>query len=125
MPLLHWKPEYSVNEAELDSHHQKLFYLLNSAYENVMSSLEVESVLPLINELSEYTESHFSKEEQYMREKGFQEIDTHIAEHREFTHRIESLKTSYHGDNLEVTKELIIVLGEWLLHHVLKEDKKY
>ena len=90
-----------------------------------MSSPEVESVLPLINELSEYTESHFSKEEQYMREKGFQEIDTHIAEHREFTRRIESLKTSYHGDNLEVTKELIIVLGEWLLHHVLKEDKKY
>ena len=125
MPLFRWLPEYSVNEAELDNDHKKLFYILNSAYESVMNSQEVDCVLPVIGELLEYTRQHLSVEEQYMREKGFQEIDAHIAEHREFKHKIETLKTEYHGNNLEVTKELIIVLGGWLLHHVIKEDKKY
>ena len=125
MSLFVWKPEYSVNEASLDSHHQQLFSVLNSVYENVMSSREVECVLPKIDELSSYTTYHFSEEEQYMREKGFPEIDDHIEKHREFTHTIESLRTRYHENDLDVAKELIIVLGEWLLRHVLKEDRKY
>jgi hemerythrin len=125
MPLLIWKQGYSVNEAILDSHHQKLFSLLNTAYENVMNSLEVDSVLPIIEELSEYTRYHFAEEEQYLREKGFQEADDHIAQHGEFTRSIESLKAHYHGNNLEAAQELIVILGEWLLRHVIKEDRKY
>ena len=125
MSLFTWKPEYSVNVASLDSHHQQLFSVLNSVYENVMNSREVECVLPKIDELSSYTRYHFSAEEQYMREKGFPDIDGHIAKHREFTHEIESLRNHCHENDLDVAKELIIVLGEWLLRHVLKEDRKY
>lgn len=125
MPLLRWLPEYSVNEAELDNDHKKLFDIFNTVYENVMSSQEVDCVLPFIEELSNYTRYHLSAEERHMREMGFQEIDAHISEHREFTHNIEALKTHFHGNNLEVARELIILLGEWLLRHVLTEDRKY
>jgi len=124
-PLLSWKPDYSVNEAELDGHHIKLFDILNKAYENVMYSVEMDSVLPIIEELSQYTRYHLAEEEHYMREKEIHDIDAHIAKHREFTQTIETLKTNYHGNNLEVTKELIILLGNWLLNHVLTEDRKY
>ena len=124
-PLLSWKPAYSVNDAELDSHHIKLFDMLNKIYENVMNTIEVDCVLPIIDELSQYTEFHFSIEEQYMRDKNFQEVAVHIAKHREFTQTIETMKTNYHGNNLEVTHELIILLGNWLLNHVLTEDMKY
>jgi len=55
MPLLSWDPGYSVKEEVLDTHHQELFDLLNTVYENVMNSLEVECVLPIIDKLSEYT----------------------------------------------------------------------
>jgi hemerythrin-like metal-binding protein len=125
MPLLSWKPGYSVNEVVLDSHHQELFCILNTVYENVMNSLEVDCVLPIIDKLSEYTRYHFSTEEQFMREKEFRELDDHIAKHREFTHTIEKLRTRYHDNDLEVTRELIIVLGDWLLRHVLKDDMRY
>lgn len=125
MSLFTWKPEYSVHDAELDRHHQKLFAILNSVYENVMNSLEVDSIIPKIDELSLYTTYHFSAEEQHMLEIGFPELDEHIAKHREFTHSIEALRASYHNNDLEVSRDLIIVLGEWLLHHVIKEDHKY
>jgi hemerythrin-like metal-binding protein len=126
MPLLCWNPEYSVDDVELDSHHQRLFYLLNAAYEHVMNSLEVDDrIHPIIDELSEYTRYHFSTEEQHMRDKGAHALDEHIAKHREFAHSIERLRSHYHDNDLEVARELIIVLGEWLLGHVLKDDLRY
>ena len=125
MSLFSWKSEYSVNDAILDSHHQQLFTLLNSIYENVMSSQQLDCVLPKFEELSEYTNHHFNEEEQYMRKRNFPEINDHIAMPREFTKTINELRESYHDNDLEVARELIVVLGEWLLHHVLKEDRKY
>jgi hemerythrin-like metal-binding protein len=125
MPLLNWRAEYSVNEELLDNHHRQLFSILNTVYENVMNSLEVCSVLPLIDELLEYTRSHFTVEEQHMKDKGYQVIDIHISKHREFTNTIEAMKTHYNGNNLEAAQELMVVLGEWLLQHVLKDDMKY
>jgi hemerythrin-like metal-binding protein len=125
MPLLKWKPEYSVSEPELDSHHIMLFGILNTVYENVMNSLEIENVIPAIDRLSEYAKYHLVAEAQHMKEMGYLDIDAHIEEHRQFMHKLELLKNNYHGNNLEVTQELIILLGEWLLHHVLTEDRKY
>ena len=125
MPLLSWKQEYSVSDVELDSHHQRLFFLLNSLFEKVMSSAEVDCLRPMIDELSDYTKYHFSSEEQHMRDKGFRGIDGHIAQHREFTNSIEILKSHYNGNDMEVSQELIVVLGSWLLSHVLKDDMQY
>jgi len=125
MPLLRWIQEYSVNEDELDNHHRKMFDILNRAYENVMNSLEVDCALPIIEELSAIAKYHISAEEQPKKKKGNREIKTNIPTHREFTHKIETLRANYHGNNLEATKELIIMLGNWLLHHVINEDWKY
>lgn len=125
MPLLTWIPGYSVNNADLDKDHQRLFYLLNTVYENVMDSPEVNCIHPIVEELSDYTKYHFSTEEQHMREKGFRELDDHIAKHREFAHTIEVLRSRSHDNELDVARDLIIVLGEWLLGHVLKDDMKY
>ena len=125
MPLLQWKQEYSVNEAELDWHHQKMFDILNRSYENVMNSQEVDCALPIIDELSILTRCHIAAEEQYMRDNGYFGIESHVAVHSEFTHEIETLRSNYQGNNLEATKGLIIMLGHWLIHHVINEDSKY
>jgi hemerythrin len=90
-----------------------------------MNSPELDSVVPKIDELANYTKYHFSTEEQYMRDHCIPDIDDHIAKHREFKHTIDTLRASYHNNDLEVAKDLIVVLGEWLLQHVLKEDLKY
>jgi hemerythrin len=124
-PLLRWIPGYSVNNEELDSHHQKMFRILNAVYDNVMNTQELDCVLPIIDELSKLTSSHISAEEQIMRDMGYQEIEAHIATHRDFMRKIDALRTSYQGNNLQVTQELITMLGNWLLRHIINEDWKY
>lgn len=125
MPLFAWKSEYSVGMEVLDEHHKKLFSLLNQLYESTMHSKKVDNLPIIINDLREYTEYHFLAEERYMRSNGFPDTDGHISKHRDFKRRIESLDAQCRADDLEVTRELIIVLGSWLLHHVLEEDRRY
>ena len=125
MPLLSWKPEYSVDETELDSDHMKFFEILNTAYENVMSHQEVESATSKIDVLLELLRHHISAEEQYLMENGYHDIDAHMAEHRHFMDNIEQLKASQFDSNLDATKGMIVVLGDLILHHILIEDKKY
>jgi hemerythrin-like metal-binding protein len=124
MPLFVWKDNYSVEIKQLDDHHKNLFRIFNVLYENTVHSTEVENVLPIICELQEYTKYHFLTEEQHMQDIDFPGTDEHIARHRDFAHQITGLN-SRSRDELEMTKELIVVLGNWLLHHVLEEDHKY
>ncbi|MGD0585529.1 MAG: bacteriohemerythrin [Oryzomonas sp.] len=125
VPLLNWKPEYSVNKEELDRHHQEMFHILNSVYDSLMNSREANFLLPSIDKLSAITKSHLSLEEQYLKEMCVPDIDHHLAKHREFTESIEMIRKDYDDNYLEASKELIILLGEWLFNHVLKEDRKY
>jgi hemerythrin len=125
MPLLSWKPEYSVNREDLDHHHQEMFHILNSVYDNLMDSQELSFLIPSIDRLSAIANYHLSIEEQCLREMHVPDIEHHIAKHREFTESIEMIRSDYQDNYLEASKELIILLGEWLFNHVLKEDRKY
>jgi len=125
MPLFAWKPEYSVKVDDLDSHHQKLFLIINAIYENVMNSKDIGSILPMLDELSAYTQYHFSTEEAYQREIGFPDSEVHQALHEAFTGKVAGIRNSYDNNDLDISGDLIVLLGEWLLQHVLKEDRRY
>ena len=125
MPLFTWYKSYSVNNEELDNHHQALFDMLNRLYGNCLDKDKTNCLAPIVEELVSYANYHFSAEEQYMRSIGYKEIDKHISEHGAFTQRVLQLKQVTDKNDLELTKELIVFLGNWLLHHVMEEDKKY
>lgn len=125
MPLVTWNEEYSVNNDELDDHHRQLIAILNALYEECLKVDSEGCVGPKIDELLAYTGYHFRAEEQYMRQIQYFEIDDHIEMHSGFTFKLEELKRLSHGDQLELTRNLIVYVGKWLLHHVLEEDRKY
>lgn len=123
--LFTWYNKYSVNNEELDKHHKVLFDIINRLYENCIEVDNSISVEPLINELVSYTHYHFSAEEQYMRDIGYKDINKQISEHKIFTDKILQLQRDGHLDNCGHSQELIAYLGNWLLNHVMEEDKKY
>jgi len=125
MPLFVWQSEYSVNVEELDIHHQKFIGIINTIYDNCTNVDGDDCVDQKIDELLALADYHFVLEEEYMKVIGFVDIDNHILMHRAFTNRIAALKLSNYVSNLDMSKELIVYLGNWLLSHVMKEDKRY
>lgn len=125
MPLFTWDKKYSVNNNELDEHHKTIFDIFNRLYDDCVGRHKPQSIDPLIEETISYTKYHFSAEEQHMKNIGYKDINKHIAEHREFTKRILQLQQVADADEQQTKKELIALLGDWLLHHIIKENKIY
>ena len=125
MPLLTWSDDYSVNNEELDNHHRKLISILNALYTECLKIDSDGCVGPKLDELLAYADYHFKAEEQYMRQIQYYEIDNHIDLHNGFTFKLGEMMRIHHASQLDLTKDLIIFIGKWLLHHVLEEDRKY
>ena len=125
MPLIQWKDAYSVHLERLDEHHRHFIGIVNRLYDSVMSSDDIGSVQPIIGELVDYSSYHFTAEEQFMRDSGYAELDEHIAKHRYFQERIRELQGLERANQLALAQELIVFLGDWLLHHILEVDKRY
>ncbi len=125
MPLLAWDDKYSVNNEELDRDHKALFEVVNKLYDSCFDLNNKISLGSIIEILISYTNHHFTTEEEYMRAKGYSKLDKHIAEHKIFRYRLLHLQSKENINDIELTKELIVYLGNWLLNHVIKEDKKY
>lgn len=125
MTLFKWDNKFSVKNDELDNHHKALFDILNRLYQSCFEKNGGITLDPIYEELVSYTDYHFSAEEQYMRDIGYKCIDDHIAAHNLFRENILQLRHNVDIDNMEVIKELIVYLGNWLLNHVIAEDQKY
>jgi len=125
MPLLTWNDDFSVDNVELDSHHKKLFSILNSLYNECLKTDIEGCVGPKLDELLAYAGYHFEAEEQYMRQIEYFEIDDHIEMHKGFVFKLDEMKRIPHASELELTRELIVFIGKWLLNHVLEVDREY
>ncbi len=120
MPQFTWDDSYSVNNAELDSHHKKLFNLFNKMCEECSRAEDDKRKDTIIDELVSYADYHFEAEEKYMAGIGYEDMDNHIRMHRYFTQKTFEMRQV----NTNNTKELIDFLGNWLRRHVMEEDKK-
>lgn len=125
MPLFTWKEDYSVAVMELDRHHRELFDIVNQIYSCCMSPDGLDGVSSKIGDLAAYSKYHFAAEEQHMKNIGFIDLERHRAMHLDFSAKIELMLVSESDNRLDAARELIVYLGNWLLHHVLEEDKMY
>jgi len=125
MTLFTWYPKYSVNNEELDEHHKKLFGIFNQLDEQCINNYDNKSARGIIEELINYSNYHFFAEEQHMKDLGYKDINKHISEHREFTLKAIHLQQAIMNNEVHTLKELKAFLGQWLLNHVIVEDKKY
>jgi hemerythrin len=125
MALFTWYKKYSVNNEELDNHHKKLMDIFNRLFVTCTKAENVNCVGPIIVELIEYSNYHFSAEEKYLADIGYKGIDEHKQLHRFFTDKVREMQQVENKNDYDLTKDIIVFLGNWLLQHVIVEDKKY
>jgi hemerythrin len=124
MPLLNWYDRYSINNIQLDNHHKKLFALFNRLYDICLVDNRDSMFETALDEIVSYSDYHFKAEEQYMREIGYNDIEKQIVEHKYFKERAIDLQLNSKSTDYKLCHEIIIFLGNWLMNHVIEEDKK-
>lgn len=125
MPLIEWKPAYSVGVSLFDRQHQKLFELMNQLHEAMSKGRAKEHLASIVAALSTYTKTHFAEEESALERAGYRELDAHKTMHRQFEAKVDSFGSDIKQGTLGVSIQVMDFLNNWLADHIMKVDKGY
>lgn len=114
--------------AVIDAQHRFLIDTLHEANHMFSNSYDQQLLNQITKELLSYAITHFDTEEKLMQEYGYfaahpNKAQEHIAQHRDFSHRIVSINDRLReGLSVEYV-ELFEFLDAWLQNHVLGFDQ--
>ncbi|MEJ2470407.1 MAG: bacteriohemerythrin [Desulfuromonadales bacterium] len=114
-----WKSSFDTGIEKIDAEHQHLLKLLNEVHADLTSAQGV------CEELQDYAESHFFNEEEMMLSSSYPELLTHQQWHRFFEEQVTQLEKAIGSGEGKSTASLITFLRDWILNHILLEDKKF
>lgn len=120
-----WKDEYSVGIESIDNQHKKLLLLINHLQTAVTHSTGEQFEREALDELVDYTRTHFAYEESLMEENGYPDFETHKAQHEDMVNKVEKVLAEYQRDQETAMTNAIDYLKNWLINHINGTDKQY
>lgn len=135
MPLDEWKKsgcaftdEYLTGIEIIDEEHKELFHIIEEVHEVIADDArgdKYDEIVRLLEELKNYTKSHFRDEEEYMESIQYEGLEAQKVAHELFVSRLDEMDLNEIDEHQEETlEELIAFLLEWLITHILQMDKK-
>jgi len=125
MRTIKWNSDLSVGIDEIDEDHQKLIKYLNDLFTACFAGQGPVVLKDTLQQVQLYTRQHFSHEEDVMRASGFPGLEEHRAQHAELVSELDDLIDEFEaGGDMDLSYKTMQFLEDWLLHHILIEDKK-
>ena len=121
-PYVTWKDYYSVGEPSLNAQHRQIIDFINELHVAMQRGGDHQIVRPLLDQLVQYTVSHFQYEEEFMLARQYPDFAAHKAEHDKMRRRTIALRDNA---GLMTGRDLLVFLKEWWCNHIQEEDKKY
>lgn len=128
--LFVFSDKYLTNVPFIDEEHKKLFEIIGDANDLIQNEVlhdKYDKIIAIIKELQEYTEIHFTHEEEYMAEIGYPDLSIQVTTHTAFIEKITSMDfselESMDNNQQEYLTDLIEYLLNWLSGHILGADK--
>lgn len=126
MSQIIWDDSFSVNNAEIDLQHKTWVEIYNNLDMKMSKrSTQRSDGLEALKDMEDYARYHFSFEEEYMRKINYPNFIEHHRIHKKFDNLIYTYYRKALEGELVLDSEIISILKEWLLNHILKEDKQY
>ena len=123
MALLVWQDDPNIGIEVIDNQHKRNVEMLNHLHV-AQQGLQRLAVADVIDELVDYTMSHFAFEEELMEEAGYPFGAAHKRVHEIFGKRVSDYRLRFQAGE-DVTDELRTMLSRWLFNHIRGDDKAY
>lgn len=125
--MIKWEEDYGLGVESIDEQHKQLFEIANRIYgllKNEFITDKYDEIIEIIDELKSYTIYHFESEEDYMRSIGYKKFLSQKVAHNDFLAKMESIDIEQidNGHN-EYLIGILDFVSEWLVQHIIKEDK--
>jgi len=124
--LLSWTPDLSVGIEVIDAQHKRIVEYINQLHEARLRG-DKDAIARVIEELVDYTLSHFSFEESMMEEAHYRFLAPHKKVHELFVRRVSEYQQRFKmgEDTAVVAADMQNTLVTWLMNHIKREDMDY
>jgi len=119
-----WQPALSVNIGFIDKQHQYLINLINRVHSAIEEN-DAAEVVEVLLDMQQYTQVHFSEEEELMRRHEYPGLEKHIELHQGFIRKTEQFLDELEKTPLAVSTEMSVYLMDWLITHIQTVDAEY
>ena len=122
---MNWKVDYSVGIPKFDDDHVIILNLIDTYLTQSDSVMDLNTVKFIVDQLDEYSETHFKAEEDYMTEIGFPGLAGHRRKHHEMLDQLGYIKNQCEKGETSVVEVTAKFLHDWWNNHILTEDMAY
>lgn len=120
-----WSSDFETHIEQIDKDHKEIIDAYENLYLKMKDGMGHEFIKELVHFLNDYIETHFEREEAFMAEIGYSELEAHRNYHQEFTVRVKQLSQSLgESPNNNDLIKVNLLIKNWLINHIVKEDMK-
>lgn len=119
-----WTDQLNVGIEVIDQQHRRIVEYINQLDDARSNGYSREEIGYLINDLVDYTISHFGFEESLQEEANYPFLKSHKKVHELFTKRVSEYQTKF-TQGEDVSKALNSLLVTWLFNHIKRDDVDY
>lgn len=121
-------PDFYTGIEAIDKEHARLFEITNNAYDLLTNDFipdKYDQISAILEELREYTKTHFAHEEAYMESISYQKIWSQKIQHAGFIKKLDSYDLKKIDDTQrDSLLEILDFLAKWLFGHIKGMDCK-
>ena len=118
-----WSCALQIGIDRIDDDHQVLLELLNHA-QQASASGEENMGISILNQLWDYTQTHFHREELVMATCAYPELENHCQVHQLLSRQVDKMRKQLNQGEL-TTADLTTFLSNWLLDHIHGMDRAF
>lgn len=119
-----WKEKYAVNITVIDDQHKKLLEIINELKQVINNNLCEKKVSGVFFQLAYLIDHYFIKEEIYLNDLKYPNIEQHKIEHNKFIDRIIQFQKDVENNKPDLCLEIYKYLEDWFDDHILKYNKE-
>lgn len=123
MSKIIWDSSLELDIPPIDKQHKRIVDYINQL-EEIKQTHDRSVIGDVLNQLVDYTMSHFAFEEELMEESGYIFVNAHKRVHNLFVRKVNDYMERFRM-NEDITDELLVSLRTWLVNHILNDDRDY
>jgi hemerythrin-like metal-binding protein len=114
----------TVKVSRFDDAHKKLIAMIGQLNDALQHGQSEKVIHEILQGLTSYCKEHFADEERFLEEHGYPGLQEHKQVHVAFINKVSEVVRDY-GEHKASPSQVMNLLSDWLMSHILKTDKKY
>ncbi|MHA6206165.1 bacteriohemerythrin [Dyella soli] len=121
MPYMAWQDDLNTGIKVIDNQHRRIVEMINHLHD-AMDRRDRQELNDILDELVDYTLSHFAFEESLMEDADYEFTRAHKRVHEVFVKRVSEYRLRFRTGE-DISNELLQTLSHWLFNHIRNDDK--